>query len=63
MEKVISFINWKMKNIPGGSVVKSPSANAGDSGSIPGSGRYLGEGNSNPLQYSGLENSMKRGDW
>ena len=65
MEKVTSFINRKMymKNIPGGSVVKSPSANAGDSGSIPVSGRYLGEGNGNPLQYSGLENPMKRGDW
>ena len=28
---------------------------------IPGSGRYPGEGNSNPLQYSCLENSMDRG--
>ena len=32
--------------------------NAGDLGSIPGLGRSLGEGNSYPLQYSGLENSM-----
>ena len=32
--------------------------NAGDSSSIPGSGRTLGEGNSHPLQYSGLENFM-----
>ena len=31
-----------------------------DPGSIPGSGRSPGEGNSNPLQYSGLENSMDR---
>ena len=42
-------------------VVKNPSANAGDSGSIPCSGRSPGVGNSNPLQYSCLENSMKRG--
>ena len=40
---------------PGGPVVKNPHANAGDirdMGSIPGSGRSLGEGNGNPLQYS-----------
>ena len=39
---------------PGGSVVKNPPANAGDAGdtgSIPGSGRSPGEGNGNPLQY------------
>ena len=33
----------------------------GDVGSIPGSGRYPGEGNGNPLQYSCLENPMDRG--
>ena len=33
----------------------------GDSGSIPGSGRVLGEGNGNPLQYYCLENPMNRG--
>ena len=38
--------------LPAGSVVRNLPANAGDMGSIPGSGRYLGEGNSNPLQYS-----------
>ena len=48
---------------PGGSVVKNPSANAGDTGSVPGSGRPLGEGNSNPLQYSFLESPMDRGAW
>ena len=37
--------------------------NAGDMGSIPGLGRYPGEGNGNPLQYSCLENSMDRGTW
>ena len=44
----------------GGSVVKNPPANAGDAGSIPGSGRSPGEGNSNPLQYSCLGNPMDR---
>ena len=48
---------------PGGSVVKNSPANAGDSGSIPGSGRYPGEGNGNPLQYSCLRNPMDRGVW
>ena len=46
--------------------VKNPPANAGDSrdmGSIPGSGRSSGEGNSNPLQYSCLGNPMDRGAW
>ena len=37
--------------------------NAGDPGSIPGSGRSPGEGNGNPLQYSCLENSMGGGGW
>ena len=47
-------------------VVKNPPANAGDTrdiGSIPGSGRYLGGGNGNPLQYSSLGNSMDREAW
>ena len=47
-------------------MIKNLLANAGDIrdlGSIPGSGRYLGEGNVNPLQYSCLENLMDRGAW
>ena len=36
---------------------------ARDVGSIPGLGRSPGEGNSNPLQYSCLENPMDRGAW
>ena len=35
----------------------------GDEGLIPGSGRSLGEGHGNPLQYSCLENPMDRGAW
>ena len=38
-------------------------AKAGDTGSIPGSGRSPGEGNGNPLQYSCLENPMDGGAW
>ena len=43
---------------PGGSVGKESACNAGDPGSIPGSGRSPGEGKGSPLQYSGLENSV-----
>ena len=46
---------------PGGSAGKEPTCNAGDLGSIPGLGRSPGEGNSYPLQHSGLENSVDRG--
>ena len=41
--------------------VKRLTYNAGDLGLIPGSGRYSGEGNGNPLQYSRLENLMDGG--
>ena len=47
-------------------MVENPSVGAGDAkdlGSIPGSGRFLGEGNGNPLQYPCLENPMDRGAW
>ena len=44
-------------------MVKNLPADAGDAGSIPGSGRSHGEGNGNPLQYSCLENPMNRGAW
>ena len=50
-----------MLGFPGGAVVKNPPANAGDprnKGLIPGLGRSPEGGHSNPLQYSGLENSM-----
>ena len=48
---------------PGGSDSKESAYNAGDLGSIPGWGRWPGEGNGNPLQYSCLENSTDRGAW
>ena len=43
--------------------VKKLPTNAGDAGSIPGSGRSPGGGNGNPLQYSCLKNPMDRGTW
>jgi len=46
---------------PGGSDNKESTCNVKDLGSIPWLGRFLGEGNSYPHQYSGLENSMDRG--
>ena len=42
---------------------KESTCNIGDLGLIPESGRSLGEGNGNPLQYSCLENSVDRGAW
>ena len=45
------------------SVVNSPPVSAGDLGLMPGSGRYPGEGNDNPVQYSCLGNPMDRGAW
>ena len=51
------------QGFPDGSVVKNPTANAGDAGSIPGSGRSPEGGNGYPLQYSCLENPMDRGAW
>ena len=48
-------------DFPGGSDGKASVYNAGDLGSIPGSGRTPGEGNGNPLQYSRLENPMDGG--
>ena len=43
---------------PGGSVVKTLTANVGDVGLIPGLGRSPGGGNGNPLQYSCLGNCL-----
>ena len=48
---------------PGDSDSKQFACNAGDPGSIPGSGRSPGEGNGNPLQYSCLENPMDERAW
>ena len=53
----------ELEGFPGYAVVKNLPANAGDLGSIPGSGRSLGGENGNPPQYSCLENPMDRGAW
>ena len=59
-------VTVRYKGFPGGRVVKNLPANAGDAGdtgSIPGSGRFNGAGKGNSLRYSCLENSMGRGIW
>ena len=57
------FGSFSVHNLgfPGGSDGKESVSNAGDAGSIPGSGRSPGGGRGNPLQHSCLENSMDRG--
>ena len=55
-----------MEGFLGNTVVKNLTANTGDTrdvGSVPRFRRSLGERNGNPLQYSGLENSIDRGAW
>ena len=66
---LVSAVHWNESAIcihisppswgfPGGADGKESARNAGELGSIPGSGRSPGEGNGNPLQYYCLENSM-----
>ena len=57
----MSLDSQSKDGFPSDSVVKNLPANAGDAGLIPGLGRSPGEGKSNTLQYSCLENSMDRG--
>ena len=52
-----------LMGFPGSSVGEASAYNAEDPGSIPELGRYPGEGNGNPFQYSCLENSTDRGAW
>ena len=54
---------FRIEASQGALMAKNPPADAGDSGSIPGSGRSPGVGNGDPLQYSCLKNSMDRGTW
>ena len=58
--------NANIWGFPGGPVGKESACSAedtGDAGSTPGSGRSLGEGNGNLLQYSSLGNSTDKGPW
>ena len=57
------LIDWSILELPGGSNGKESTCNVGHLNSIPVLGRSPGEGNSYPLQCSGLENSMNRGAW
>ena len=59
-QRVVHNVATK-QGFPGGSDGKASACNAGDPGSIPGSGRSPGEGNGNSLQHSCLENPMDRG--
>ena len=66
-QSVVPFPIWNHSNLtcgfPGGSQGKAYACNAGDLGSIPGSGRSAGEGNGHPLQYSCLGNPIDKGTW
>ena len=53
----------KAFDLSSGSDGKASVYNVGDLGSIPGLGRFSGEGNGNPLPYSCLENPMDGGAW
>ena len=57
------FLFFLRHYFPRGSDGEASAYNAGDPGSIPGSGRSPGEGNGNPFQYSCLENPMDGGTW
>ena len=61
--KVIHHYSLDLYCFPGGSGVKNPPANAEDTGLIPGSGRFHGEGTGNPLQHSCLGNLKDKGTW
>ena len=60
MRFFVLFWGW---GFPCSSVGKESACSAGDLGSIPRSGRSLGEGNGDSLQYSCLENPMDGGAW
>ena len=59
----VNLFLYISQGFQGDSVVKNSSANAEDTGSVPGSGRSPGGGHGSPLQYSCLENPMDRGAW
>ena len=59
----IMYNGLQARGFPVGAVVKNPPANAGESGSISGSGRSPGEGNLYPFQCSSQGNPVDRGAW
>ena len=54
---------FRFGGFPGCSLGKESACNAGDAGSIPGSGNSSGGGRGNPLQHSCLGNPLDRGAW
>ena len=62
-QATLSLTKWVCEGFPGGSDGKVSACRQGDPGSIPWLGRFPGEGNGNPLQYSCLENPMDGGAW
>ena len=62
-DNILALDSKLRTRLPGGSDCKESTCSARDLGLIPGSGRFPGEGNVYPLQYSCLENSMKKGAW
>ena len=62
-DSLVRSFTQQFMGFPGGSDCKESACNAGDLGSIPGSGRSFEEGIGYPLQYSCLGNSLDRGAW
>ena len=62
-DSIYCSVGMSQRMLPWSLSSKESACNAGDTGSIPGSGRSPGEGNSNPLQDSCLGNPMDRGAW
>ena len=60
---IVSGYVCNRKGFPGGSLVKEPICNAGDTGLIPGLGKSPRAENGKPDKYSCLGNSMERGAW
>ena len=60
---ICKILTYVLVHFPDGSDGKESACNEADPGSVPGLGRFPGEGSDNLLQYSCLENSMDRGDW
>ena len=58
---MFGYAYGEILGFPGGSEIKNPPASAGDTSSIPGSGKSPGEGNGNPFQYPQLENPIPHG--
>ena len=63
MSLLFNMLFRLVMSFSGDSDGKASAYNAGDPGSIPGSGKSPGEGNGNPFQYSCLENPMDGGAW